>query len=220
MQIRQHIAITVLTLALVGGTSLALTAPHVAPIAPAKTPARPVAPKPAAKPVKIAAQTPAPAPVPTSDAYVIKRILQIPNPMRQGDHYWDEKGVPQGPVVVTVDLAAQTVSIFRAGYEIGTAVIIYGADDKPTPLGIFPITQKDAHHVSNLYNAPMPYMLRLTNDGISIHGSEVGDGYVTHGCIGVPKAFAKRIFDAVKLGDRVIVTRGELLDLGQPITAA
>ena len=74
--------------------------------------------------------------------------------------------------------------------------------------------------MSNIYNAPMPYMLRLTNDGISIHGSDVGDGYATHGCIGVPRAFAKRIFDAVKLGDRVIVTDGERLDLGQPITAA
>ena len=60
----------------------------------------------------------------------------------------------------------------------------------------------------------MPYMLRLTDDGISIHGSEVGDGYVTHGCIGVPTAFARKLFAAVKLGDTVIVTRGEPHALG------
>jgi lipoprotein-anchoring transpeptidase ErfK/SrfK len=66
----------------------------------------------------------------------------------------------------------------------------------------------------------MPYMLRLTNDGISIHGSDVADGYVTHGCVGIPVAFARKLFAAVKLGDKVIVTRGETLKLGDPITAA
>jgi len=221
MPTRQHLAATILGLTLAGGTAIALTGAR--PVTAAPDPASPrIAPKarPALATATAPAQRPAAAPAPDPAAYTVKRILQIPGPMRQGDHYWDETGAPQGPVVVTVDLAAQTVSVFRAGYEIGTAVIIYGADDKPTPLGVFPITQKDADHVSNLYNAPMPYMLRLTNDGISIHGSEVGDGYVTHGCIGVPRAFAKRIFDAVKLGDRVIVTNGERLDLGQPITAA
>ena len=217
MPTRQHLAVTILGLAIASGAAIALTGAR--PVTATPDPAGPrLAVRTAAKPMPATTAPKSPAPDP--DAYVVKHILEIPGPMRQGDHYWDETGAPQGPVVVTVDLAAQTVSVFRAGYEIGTAVIIYGADDKPTPLGVFPITQKDAHHVSNIYNAPMPYMLRLTNDGISIHGSDVGDGYVTHGCIGVPKAFAKRIFDAVKLGDRVIVTRGEMLDLGQPITAA
>ncbi len=86
---------------------------------------------------------------------------------------------------------AQVVSIFRDGYEIGTAAIIYGADNMPTPLGVFPILQKDATHVSNLYDAPMPYMLRLTNDGVAIHASDVRYGNATHGCIGVPTASPK-----------------------------
>ncbi|MGY4396250.1 lipoprotein-anchoring transpeptidase ErfK/SrfK [Sphingomonas sp. UYAg733] len=181
--------------------------------APEVTPRQHATPKPVAK---IAA----PAPAPVDTRFVVKRILAVEGPMRQGDFYWDETGAPAGPIVVTIDLAAQTLSVFRAGYEIGTAVIIYGADEKPTPLGIFPITQKDADHVSNLYDAPMPYMLRLTNDGISIHGSKVGNGFVTHGCVGVPTAFAKKLFGVVKLGDKVIVTRGELLNLGDAITAA
>ncbi len=40
----------------------------------------------------------------------------------------------------------------------------------------------------------MPYMLRLTNDGVAIHGSNVRQGYATHGCIGVPTDFAKLLF--------------------------
>ncbi len=183
-------------------------------------------PTPVAKPVAIASK-PVPAPPPANAApdpaegYVVKRVLDVPEPLRHGAYYWDTEGVPEGPIVITVDLVAQTLSIFRAGYEIGTAAVIYGADEKPTPLGVFKITQKDAHHVSNLYGAPMPYMLRLTNDGVSIHGSKLMDGkYATHGCVGVPTAFAKLIFEQVKLGDRVIVTSGEMLARGGRITAA
>jgi lipoprotein-anchoring transpeptidase ErfK/SrfK len=170
----------------------------------------------------IAAPAAAPEPIlaPADEPFVIKRILDVPKPFEHGDYVWDDAGVPAGPLVVTIDLAAQTLSVFRGGYEIGAAVILYGADEKPTPLGVFPITQKDADHVSNLYDAPMPYMLRLTNDGISIHGSEVGWNYATHGCIGVPVKFAKLLFGQARLGDKVIVTNGERLDMGQRIPAA
>ena len=154
--------------------------------------------------------------------YRVKRVLEIPTPFRHGDWYWDEDGAPAtGKMVITVDLKAETLSVFRDGYEIGTAVVLYGAEWKPTPTGVYPITEKDADHVSNLYDAPMPYMLRLTNDGISIHGSAdmAADG-ATHGCIGTPVAFARKLFAAVKLGDVVIVTNGETLDVGEAIGAA
>lgn len=176
---------------------------------PVRTLPKQIAPAPAraVAALKVAA---APAPALDPASYVVKSILPIDHAMKQGEYYWDESAAPKtGQIVVTVDLAAQVLSVFRDGHEIGTAVIIFGGEDKPTPLGVFNITQKDADHVSNLYDAPMPYMLRLTNDGISIHGSEVGDGYVTHGCVGTPHKFARLLFDAVKLGDRVIVSRGE-----------
>ncbi|HEU0045932.1 L,D-transpeptidase family protein [Sphingomonas sp.] len=162
---------------------------------------------------------PAPRAQPAPEALIVRRVLPI-GPIKFGAHHWDEAGAPStGQVVITVDLAAQVLSVFRDGYEIGAAAILYGDDEKPTPLGRFPITQKDADHVSNLYGAPMPYMLRMTNDGISVHGTSVEWGYATHGCIGVPVPFAKKLFGAVKLGDVVIVTRGKALALGQPITA-
>ncbi len=161
--------------------------------------------------------TPPPLPSPTPAPFVVRRILNLKQPLRHGDFVWDESGAPGGPIVITVDLAAQVVSIFRDGYEIGTAAIIYGADNMPTPLGVFPILQKDADHVSNLYDAPMPYMLRLTNDGVAIHASDVRYGNATHGCIGVPTGFAKKLFGATRLGDRVIVTNGKTMALGQSI---
>jgi lipoprotein-anchoring transpeptidase ErfK/SrfK len=211
-------AVLVCSAALIGGLALSgspvrMRAVEAPAVAAAKTPV--VMRKPAAAPA------PAVAAADPTEGYVVKRVLDVPEPLRHGAYYWDTAGVPEGPIVITVDLVAQTLSIFRAGYEIGTAAVIYGADEKPTPLGVFTITQKDAHHVSNLYGAPMPYMLRLTNDGVSIHGSALMDGkYATHGCVGVPTAFAKLIFGQVKLGDRVIVTSGEMLERGGRITAA
>ncbi|MPT49275.1 MAG: hypothetical protein E2598_12810 [Sphingobium sp.] len=142
--------------------------------------------------------------------FAVKRVLKIEGPMKHGSFVWDEEGVPKdGPLIITVDLAAQTMSVFRDGYEIGAAVILYGADNKETPLGVFPISQKKVDHVSNLYDAPMPYMQRLTNDGVAIHASEVDWGNATHGCIGVPLEFAKKLYGVTKLGDVVIITDGK-----------
>ena len=161
---------------------------------------------PAAKPVKPAAE------------FVVKRILPIEGAIKFGEWHWDETGAPAaGATVMTVDLKANVLSVFRDGYEIGATAILTGHGDKPTPLGVFPITQKNKDHVSNLYDAPMPYMLRLTNDGVAIHSTKVENGYVTHGCIGVPDAFAAKLFAAAKLGDRVIVTDGAKMGMGDAI---
>jgi lipoprotein-anchoring transpeptidase ErfK/SrfK len=193
--------------------------------APAPKPA-PVSAKPAvtASTTVSAAEIPAPelmpAPAPIEDGLFVKRVLKIAEPFEHGDYVWDDAGVPAGPLVITVDLAAQTMSVFRNGYEIGAAVIVYGADEKPTPLGTFPIMQKDRHHVSNLYGAPMPYMLRLTGDGVAIHASDVAYDAATHGCIGVPSKFAALLFAQAKLGDRVIITNGKMLDTGRLPAAA
>ena len=136
----------------------------------------------------------------------ISTILDVRTPMSYGDYRWDDKGVPVGPTWVRVDLRSQLISVFRSGQEIGTAVILYGADGVPTPTGKFPILAKLKDHRSATYDgAPMPYTLRLTPDGVSIHGSNVRWGFATHGCVGVPTAFAAKLFDAVKAGDEVLI---------------
>ncbi|MEP2102158.1 MAG: L,D-transpeptidase family protein [Parasphingorhabdus sp.] len=156
---------------------------------------------------------------PPNSPFVVKRVLQIDEPFVHGYYKWNDENVPDGEIVITVDLKAESISVFRDGYEIGAAVIKFGDALKPTPTGVFPITQKSKDHISNIYDVPMPYMLRLTNDGIAIHAAEVKWGYGTRGCIGVPEEFARLLFEQVKLGDRVIVTNGKMLDLGEQIIA-
>ncbi|HKT84903.1 MAG TPA: L,D-transpeptidase family protein [Novosphingobium sp.] len=171
-------------------------------------------------------QAAAPRPVPQAppraaraeEPFVIKRILPIDGPIRYGEWHWNDKDVPEGPIVVTVDLDARVLSVFRNGYEIGATAVLLGTEDTPTPLGVFPITEKDADHVSNIYTgAPMPYMQRLTEDGITLHGSEVELGYASHGCIGMPEPFAAKLFHTTKLGDKVYITRGKRIGVGDSL---
>ncbi len=151
--------------------------------------------------------------------FVIKRILPIDGPIRYGEWHWDDAGVPDGPLVVTVDVQARVISVFRNGYEIGAAAALVGSPEHPTPIGTFPILTKERHNVSEQYNnAPMPWTLRLTWDGVAIHGgSTVELGYASHGCVGVPDEFAARIFAEARVGDVVIITNGQQATLGSPL---
>lgn len=135
----------------------------------------------------------------------IKSVLNIPARLKHGEFAWNDRNVPAGPVWVRVDLSKQILSVFRAGHEIGTAVITYGAGTKPTPAGKFNVLWKQKDHQSSLYDAAMPYTLRLTNDGVSIHGGDVQPGRATHGCVGVPIGFARLVFSQVGVGDPVVV---------------
>ncbi|MGI8944378.1 MAG: L,D-transpeptidase family protein [Qipengyuania sp.] len=155
-----------------------------------------------------------------AEALTIKRILPIEGPMKYGEWHWDTEGAPAtGGLVVTVDLDARVISVFRDGYEIGAAVAMLGTDEHPTPTGTFPILSKQRHNVSEKYgNAPMPWSLFLTREGVAIHGgSEVENGYASHGCIAVPDPFADRLFAAATEGDFVVITKGKRIGLGDSL---
>ncbi|WP_294040823.1 L,D-transpeptidase family protein [Sphingomonas sp.] len=143
--------------------------------------------------------------LPNGDRRTVQSLLNIRTRMKFGDFVWNDDGVAPGAVWVRIDLSRQMLSVFRAGQEIGSAVILYGTDGKPTPTGVFPVLEKAERHSSNLYDAEMPYMLRLTNDGVAIHASNVRFGAATHGCIGVPIEFARLLFAQVKRGDLVAI---------------
>lgn len=155
----------------------------------------------------------------SGDQFVIKRILPIEGPIKYGEWHWDDEGVPAGKLVMTVDLDARVLSVFRDGYEIGATAVLLGTDEYPTPLGTFPILTKERHNVSEKYdNAPMPWTLRLTWDGIAIHGgSEIVNGYASHGCIAVPDGFAAKLYEIARRGDKVVITRGRMIGMGDAV---
>jgi len=143
--------------------------------------------------------------LPGGQRRTIRSVLNITAPMQFGGYVWNEEGIPPASIWVRIDLGQQLISVFRGGHEIGSAVILYGAGSNPTPTGAFKILQKAKDYHSRTYDAPMPFMLRLTDDGIAIHASNVRDGSATHGCIGVPVEFARKLFSQAQRGDLVVV---------------
>lgn len=150
----------------------------------------------------------------------VQSILDVDRPMKHGQYVWQADGHTAGKLVIWVDLDRQLVSAYRNGHEIGTSVILYGAEGRDSPVGSFPILDKRADYHSRAYDAPMPYSLWLTNDGVAVHGSDVRWGRATHGCVGVPVAFARRLFAAAKEGDVVRIVRSSRIGPAQQAAPA
>jgi lipoprotein-anchoring transpeptidase ErfK/SrfK len=156
---------------------------------------------------------------PAAPRYEIKSILPSKT-LNHGDWRWDESNAPAtGPMFVAVDLQSQTLTAFRGGHAIGVAVVVFGDERAETPVGDFKVIFRKARHFSSKYvGAPMPYTLRLTQDGVAIHGTpEVAGDLASHGCIGLPIPFARKLFDQVQLGDPVRITNGVFLKPGSVI---
>jgi len=111
------------------------------------------------------------------------------------------------PVTVVVSIPMQRAYVYRGDSLIAAASVSTGKDGKDTPIGVFPILQKREMHRSNLYNsAPMPFMQRLTWDGVALHAGNNPGFPDSHGCIRLPTAFAKKLFSVTSVGTTVVVT--------------
>lgn len=111
---------------------------------------------------------------------------------------------PKSPVMVIIKLKMQLAFVYRNGVRIGVTTVSSGKPGKKTPTGIFTILQKNKDHKSNLYNsAPMPYMQRLTWDGIALHAGNLPGYPASHGCIRLPAPMAKALYGLTKIGDVV-----------------
>ena len=126
--------------------------------------------------------------------------------LQPGDYLWEPQRAQRGPVVMVVSLPEQRMHVYRDGVRIGVTTISSGKAGKETPTGSFEILQKKREHYSNLYNnAPMPFMQRLTWDGIALHAGALPGYPASNGCIRLPKAFAETLFEYTERGGRVVV---------------
>ena len=109
-----------------------------------------------------------------------------------------------------------------------------GKAARPTPQGHFHVLEKDPDHRSNIYGAfcdsqrrivregvssvidsapsgthfigaPMKWFMRLTDKGVGMHVGILPGYAASHGCIRLPDAEAKMIYDKVKIGTPVEV---------------
>jgi lipoprotein-anchoring transpeptidase ErfK/SrfK len=152
----------------------------------------------------LALATPAPAriaPVDTARALTEAAAALAPNRF-----FWSDISAP-GAISVLISIPDQRAYVFRGETLVAASTVSTGMDGKDTPVGRFTILQKDADHRSNLYDdAPMPFMQRLTWDGVALHAGRNPGFPASHGCVRLPEGFARKLFAATELGATVEVT--------------
>ena len=143
-------------------------------------------------------------PVAPSNATIMERAAAL----EPGQYVWDAKAAPNGgPLLLTIDLTAQRVTVYRDGALVAASAISTGSLGRETPTGVFTILEKKVMHRSTTYdNAPMPYMQRLTSKGIAIHAGDLPGYPASHGCIRLPNEFAKLLYGVTELGTQVMIT--------------
>lgn len=137
--------------------------------------------------------------------------------LQPGEYLWLPELAPSGPLVVVVSLPQQLAYVYRNGVRIGVTTVSTGKPGYETPAGVYSILQKRREHYSNLYDdAPMPYMQRLTWDGVALHAGRVAKSPASHGCVRLPEAFARKLFEVTEQGMTVVIAAG---DDGAPFPA-
>lgn len=128
------------------------------------------------------------------------------------DFSWTPERAPTGPLVVVVSVPAQQAFVYRNGVRIGKSIVSTGMQGHETPGGVFRILQKRRDHQSNLYEGlSMPFLQRLTWDGIALHAGDLPGYPASHGCVVFPQAFAEQLFSATSLGDLVVIVSEDSL---------
>lgn len=137
--------------------------------------------------------------------------------LKPGQFVWDERDSYEGPLKIVAVLDIQRMYVFQNDKLIGFSTISAGKKGKETPTGYFNILQKNVDHKSNLYsNAPMPFMQRLTWDGIAIHGGHIPGYPASHGCIRLPHAFAKALYGVTQMAQEVVVLKDTSTPVKRP----
>ena len=111
------------------------------------------------------------------------------------------------PIMAIVSIKSQHVTFYDTDGWILRAPVSTGTTGRETPAGVFAVIEKDKDHHSTMYDdAWMPNMLRITWNGIALHGGPLPGYAASHGCVRMPFDFAEKVFDKAPMGMRVIIS--------------
>ncbi len=143
---------------------------------------------------------------------VVRR--EAPRPARasvEGEQKPATETKPGLPLFGVVSIADQHISIYNHNGLVTRSPVSTGMEGHSTPRGIFTIIGRERYHKSNIYSgAPMPFMQRITWSGIAMHVGVVPGHPASHGCIRLPADFAAKLWGMTKIGERVIISPGEI----------
>jgi hypothetical protein len=136
--------------------------------------------------------------------------------LKPGGYRWlSDAGAPargDALVVMMVDLAKQRGYVYRDGALVAITTVSTGKPGHDTPTGVYPILQKKKVHHSNRYEddrgrpAAMPFMQRLTWQGVALHAGRVRERPASHGCVRLPREFAEQLYSVTRHGDIVVIS--------------
>ena len=127
--------------------------------------------------------------------------------LKPNQYTWEPDKSPAGPVGIIVDLTNQTLYVYRDGKLIGKTAASTGIKSHPTAAGSYTILTKNVEYHSEKYHeAAMPFMERLTWDGMAIHGGNNPGKPSSHGCVHVPLDFAEKLYGITQKGDTVLIS--------------
>ena len=111
--------------------------------------------------------------------------------------------------VLCISKTSRTLRWMIDGRTVSTVAVRFGSQYTPTREGVFHVYWKSRHHVSTLYDSPMPYAMFFSG-GQAVHYSADfaarGYGGASHGCVNVRDETAiSAIFAQVSNGDKVVV---------------
>ncbi|MFJ4830468.1 L,D-transpeptidase family protein [Streptomyces sp. NPDC088747] len=111
--------------------------------------------------------------------------------------------------VLCVSKTSRTLRWMIDGRTVSTMEVRFGSEYTPTREGVFSVYFKSRHHVSTLYDSPMPYAMFFSG-GQAVHFSTdfAGRGYfgASHGCVNVrDEGKIAALFAEVRDGDKVVV---------------
>ncbi len=125
--------------------------------------------------------------------------------LQPGGFVWQDDA-EAGKLSIVVSIPDQRAYVYRGAALVAVSTVSTGREGHETPVGSFPILQKESVHRSSLYDdAPMPFMQRLTWDGVALHAGANPGFPQSHGCIRLPAAFARKLFAATRIGTSVTV---------------
>ena len=160
-----------------------------------------------------AAASAAAQPVTHQNLSVMERAARLST----GQFVWVPEAASTGPLSLVIDLTTQRVLVYRGAVPIAASTISSGSEGRETPTGAFAILQKEVFHRSGTYDdAPMPYMQRLTDKGVAMHAGNLPGYSASHGCIRLPKDFAKLLYGITEIGTPVtIIDEEEVAEQGR-----
>jgi lipoprotein-anchoring transpeptidase ErfK/SrfK len=126
--------------------------------------------------------------------------------LKPGEYVWASAIPSEGDTRIVLDLLTQMAYVYRGDKLVGASTISSAKRGMITPLGFWSILEKRPFYRSKKYeNAPMPWMQRIDQYGIALHGGN-NPGYpASHGCVRLPMKFAEKLYKLTNVGSKVII---------------